>query len=1716
MQDAPEYNYVSDRPTNNKSSQNLSQRLGERGTSTGRYKKWSPEISNDERYRKKKQREDVHIKKLLHDPTVIGSEDPQKARSIRVQAGTGSLVETPSGPYNSTNHDSRELSPYQDLISLNALYEIQGLEFLQENFLELEPLLYKDEYAFDSRLVEEAFEKEQRKLKDLRRKQYTQKDQKSNKGAATIMSVNQYKDRLTDFLEEWYAKNMRKMTKEEIIYVAKQLDIDSEAVANLQDMYLKKKKIINAEKLRDYLMADGKVRNDRINKLPAIIRRHFIMARAKNQKKTASKSRSKSPIISKTQSIKQSTDNHNTLPVISRTSEFKNSTPSIPKQSVASNQRPSEVIPKQSINSIQRPSETSPKPSLASSKRNEDPIPKMSTTSNQRQSERSPQPSLKSTNKPNDISPKQSMISNQRLSENSPRLSGSLVQRQSEAGPKQSVPSVQRQSEQTGKLSSVSDKKPAESRITEEISPEYHNSSHYRPGERDSEMFHDDIRMYYDTEINAILDRIRGNDNNTLKSNRLQSTKDPSIINRDKNFSEVINRKIASSIRNPSNSIQTPNRKSTSPSKAKISNADEQPINRPSKLTSLNEKKSVSGLNPKSSIANQQNRGPKTSQLVEEIAKEVLSKHTSVHSNRPKVESTPSNHEDQRESLSNSRSKDYSSPIRISSQLNHYQAHPSQYKERGDAEFTDNRLMRMTSQLNHYNVNPYIYRAPGLTLIDMVPEEPETLAEVDVYGEEQKSTEVKQSLDGNNRNSSAQDFTRKNPRERIDSDTRNKTSTFGQSNEKAAPIKSKTSSVFNKTMDAKRITVVSKTDKGDSIVSQKLRPTLVGNHYYYQIIDDVLYAEGGRTIFVTVKDEQGEIVASHPVNLSTLGSFHHSAVIFHEEPKTKSRQATLIVRNEMGGTVCATEIPIDPNDQRNYSVQAVFGSNNDRRSTIIQSRNSTRNLTVHQLKPFVVGNEFYRQSIVENHNPDGTRITITTYNENGEAISISNVNPEVAGKTYASYVADEFVDEKNIRHFSVNTVNNKGQLVDVQSFSTQIESFMKDFKAAVLLEEIEDMNGRRTLTLVERNSTTKSIFMSRQYRPSILGEQYYIEIVNDTVDKNGKRTTTVSAKSNSGQKLVERVYAPTNTSYLVNDFLLDLQRCVEEEINKDLSENQTLPFRPMLEDYIVEVREVSQSVKEPSKSLIVAAKDSRGHTIIQRSYRSNGTTNMAGEFIADVLADLEAELFSLKRSSIAKKSVLGNRISHNNPRASKLEPVPEVKESTSHSINNEVGNRNSRNDSNFTFDNKRDTITSSQFPPQNIYYRRLLETLMQQTNHRGSLPVEVTYPFGNNDVKRKANTIAVNYRDDSKEIKRSNTESSTQKYDKSKTTVDIKNELAKENSFASRRKTSQNRPNNFSDIRVKSPSASLLAKRESKVSLNDKAPESERESKIIQKLSIQSLQNSQLRASQPKEIEPTHSTRNSRVETVRDSKIRDSAVHSRNLNDSLRNDDEHSKHDNHLSRLSEQHAKITEQLAKLSETQNRSKHDSFNPRDSMDDQTRNLIEKSHQLKNYLDDYINTLSNTRKPKHNDLRDSRDHSLHNGKKNSFKASDNRDEDHSFTKHNTPSIVSETRFSGSHDHTDHSPIKYKKLPSSAFDESNLRKKIEEVFEAEKEKLSDEVLERVRLKAQEESLGHGNLMEEFYQFCQNELPLDKKYKDSMMLVSLFYYFLERKNLIK
>ena len=93
---------------------------------------------------------------------------------------------------------------------MNNLIKIEGQEFLPEGFIELDPLLYKDEYEFGSKEDEKLFELEQRKMKHLRRKQYGQRHDKKQRDV-TIYLMDAKQSKVVDFLEQWNGKHKRKL-----------------------------------------------------------------------------------------------------------------------------------------------------------------------------------------------------------------------------------------------------------------------------------------------------------------------------------------------------------------------------------------------------------------------------------------------------------------------------------------------------------------------------------------------------------------------------------------------------------------------------------------------------------------------------------------------------------------------------------------------------------------------------------------------------------------------------------------------------------------------------------------------------------------------------------------------------------------------------------------------------------------------------------------------------------------------------------------------------------------------------------------------------------------------------------------------------------------------------------------------------------------------------------------------------------------------------------------------------------------------------------------------------------------------------------------------------------------------------------------------------------------------------------------------------------------
>ena len=80
----------------------------------------------------------------------------------------------------------------------------------------------------------------------------------------TIYLLEERKDKIIEYLENWYFKHKRRMNNSELEYVAELLKCDYQTMKDLQEMFLEKKKFLNTKGLREYLTKHGKIKDDKL------------------------------------------------------------------------------------------------------------------------------------------------------------------------------------------------------------------------------------------------------------------------------------------------------------------------------------------------------------------------------------------------------------------------------------------------------------------------------------------------------------------------------------------------------------------------------------------------------------------------------------------------------------------------------------------------------------------------------------------------------------------------------------------------------------------------------------------------------------------------------------------------------------------------------------------------------------------------------------------------------------------------------------------------------------------------------------------------------------------------------------------------------------------------------------------------------------------------------------------------------------------------------------------------------------------------------------------------------------------------------------------------------------------------------------------------------------------------------------------------------------
>jgi hypothetical protein len=1461
MQEASLYNQVISKNGDEKTQADLVNSYRFRSNSPVKYKKWSPEISREEMYKKKRDREDEYVKTLddeekpillikkkelfknVKNPQII--EDPSEQNDFYKVSKNTEVIEDINEQIqlnedlvrkNTVVHTPKYDS--DEPAALKNIYQIEGIEFLPEGFLELDPLLMQDEYEFDSDVHKEIFSEEQKKVKAQRRKQYTQKDLQK-KREVTIFVVDQYKDKLVEYLDQWYAANKRKMTPDELEYISKVLKTDPVSMGRLQDLYLHRKKVLNSQQLHGHLFPEGKMKNDRFDVLPDNLKKLFA--------------------------TKESDAYNEVQPRV-----YKNN----------------EAYEPVYLNKYKNKNKKNKSKNANSTKGTLSPSGTQNLSDNQEKN------FTKFSDNFEDV------------------INGGTY------NPYQ-----------------TNDKNIATSTDRIKKNVKYSNN----------------LNEYFDTEINTILNKIRG---------LIPSKNDESEVTINKESEKII------------------------------------------------------------------------AQYKEKLA-DLIKRDTSN-----------------------------SEVIRIDSQLRLYNENPGEYKPYAKTDMLNNPI--------EYNFKP------KRSSID--------------YGNQPKvSMMADNKMESISPRKGSFTKNKKSENEPLDENL-DKSVILEENND------GKETTRVKDTTQIKRVTIVSQNDRGASIVTQKIPPSLVSNEYFYQVVDDVIESNGTRKTTIITRNEKGEIVAEQTIDPQEVGNFYRSYIVTEPE----ANRISIIVRNEKGQTISVTPVRTATVD-RHETIEAVVQRNGTRRSTIITKEVEGEIRRVHKIRPILIGSEFYCQLVEEIiEGSSKKRLTVTTLNENGDVVSISRANPNMMAENYYTEIVNDIIDAEGQRKIMLATKNNRSEVLIQQTFTTSLAGILEEQSFTEMLEEVEDEGGNRKVTIASKNARGYTE-VSQQYRPANLGEKFYIEIIKDIINSEGVRKVTIAAKDNKGEVIIEKQYSPSINELIGENYYEDVTRELENELNRLSKTKKSVKKPTKLHNFTLEMHEKTDPSGETQ--VMIIARNLNGGVLMEKSYLVNHSAILGDQYYDEIISDIEDEIAGKiqgRRSVISNVNGLSQIIEVDEQntvsavsRKQSMKPADKIHESIVDSLihghEQKVLEKNSLNKSVPRVTRVRDS-----------YYRDLLNELGSKkksyaTNIRTTEPSNLQNDLYDSKKSSTLNPNSSSYLKPKTSLIKTKSPASILEDVRSKnSTIDnrSKSPALETSEYQKMSKTQTEKPKLSEvdplpkNISAKTPTRSTVG---GKIEERAKTPT---KTSLVKKNSIPSKKDTQIKESVVSNNVITENKNSNLSEApVKKSSVGSVVINQLNKKSILENillsgaDHNNHIHDsqNHNEQVALAHSeKTVPHMQSIKEPEHTSQKSSVKENNSKLD----AIEAHHNL----------------PKES--------SLQNGHET------NLDENTRFSSALVPSPQSFREIEAQIEQNKiHKSESIKRLSKVGVPEK-LKEDFEKVMNEYKEKVSDDVIEKI-----EEAMTRkqsDNILDEFYAFCETELPHDSKFKESVMLVSLFYYFLERKKMIK
>ena len=1071
----------------------------------------------------------------------------------------------------------------------NSIYKIEGLEFLPEGFLELDPLLYKDEYTFENKIHEEVFTNEQRKLKALRRKQYTQKKYQKMRDV-TIFVLNEHKDRVIAFLEKWYFKHKRRMNDQEIEHVADLLKCDRETMRNLQQLFLKKQRILNVKKLRQYLMKNGRIVNDKLT-VPVSLRKYFIKSsdpyshvkprvydtkkeyqpkypyfKSKKLRKSFSTTLARNPYKNK---FNQSVYERN-KDIYSKTQKLNGERNS--RSGRMSDRMNGRMSGDENGITVNR-GMFSPSPDV--NMRNSSPNYKKSGKDNDLNRYFEKEMNKIFTNLRNDGSGVYNGSTNDEMKNSSypqkPKNSYALDQIADDVIHGDEEEEIERYPEMD--TFGGEQKKPNPKILHSEVDEEFKNKLARKPT-------FDDNSLPARVTIAATTKK-----GDTYVIQKLG----PIIVGTQYYYQEIED--ITKKNGERTVSLITKNDMGIIVDKKELEE-DEMGDNYTNEM--LIDKEEFDGDN-KSIIVMNNDRG----------------KTISINTVRPSTLTNLGDDDIEKKMTQGNFRKSYvirdkNSTVHVLQPVNVLGEYYQQIISEALDEFGRKKVTIITKNED------------GIILA-------EDEVEADSFANKSYITKVEN------------DFINEDGDREVIIETKDEKGETIVSHAIKKNLNPFEETTFNKKTDRFRKTTVStKKDKGLIVRSHTIQPVVSGKEFFKQEVEEKVDKKGNRSITVVTKNQYGEVVNKEKVNEDLMGNAYTSEIV-KETNLSGDRKITILTKNERGEAIsvvnCRPTIyqvlgedyfNIDDKEGRKSKVrfksETKKGGSVSRKSVAFQRVTGSKTVISHALRPTVVGNEYYQQ-IIDEIIEDGevVKANLITKNPVGETVSIVEVDPaKVVGEGFETEI-----QPNRGNNFSVLTKNEKGEVLAIQDLRPTInevigENYYDSFD--------KNSKGRNSFTsVIKKKNKTK--IRTTTLRPTKIGNDYYQQIIEEVIKDGRVKEAKLTTKDPNGEIISTVEIDPRKVKG--EDFDVETKKLKSGSI-KILTKNEkeeivgVQRIRPTINnvlgpdyDYFHDFEKVSKGKKS-----VVKVIKKRGTTIKSTIMRP---TQIGGEFYQQLINEIIEE-----------------------------------------------------------------------------------------------------------------------------------------------------------------------------------------------------------------------------------------------------------------------------------------------------------------------------------------------------------------------------------------------------------------------------------------------------------------------------------------------------------